>query len=68
MLVGSLLAMGMAVIHVMGAGGVFRGQIAKPGPAFLFVWILQELGVTGVFFFILAVRGLWNLRGNSPGS
>src|SRR6266478_3698226 len=29
MLVGSLLASGMPVIHVMGAGGVFRGQIAK---------------------------------------
>jgi hypothetical protein len=29
MLVGSLLAMGMPVIHVMGAGGVFRGAIAN---------------------------------------
>jgi len=37
MLVGSLLALGMPVIHVMGAGGVFRGQIARSGPAFLFV-------------------------------
>jgi len=63
MLVGSLPAMGMPVIHVMGAGGVFRGQIAKPGSAFLFVWILRRLRMTGMFSFILAVRGLWNLRG-----
>jgi hypothetical protein len=33
MLVGSLLASGMPIIHVMGAGGVFRGQIAKSNPA-----------------------------------
>jgi hypothetical protein len=32
MLVGSLLALGMPVIHVMGAGGVFRGAIAKSSP------------------------------------
>ena len=29
MLVGSLLALGMPVIHVIGAGGIFRGQIEK---------------------------------------
>ncbi|PYU67593.1 MAG: hypothetical protein DMG49_18250 [Acidobacteria bacterium] len=46
MLVGSLLASGMPVIHVMGAGGVFRGQIAKSSPAFLFVWTLHALGVS----------------------
>jgi hypothetical protein len=29
MLVGSLIGLGMPVLHVMGAGGVFHGQIAK---------------------------------------
>ena len=66
MLVGSLLGLGMPVIHVMGAGGVFHGQIAKSSPAFLFVWTLHALGVTGMFSLILAVRGLWSLRRGQP--
>ena len=33
MLVGSLLGLSMPVIHVMGAGGVFRGEIAKSSGA-----------------------------------
>ena len=57
MLVGSLIGLGMPVIHVMGAGGVFHGQIAKSSPAFLFVWTLHVLGVTGMFSLILSMRG-----------
>jgi hypothetical protein len=60
MLVGSLLALLMPVAHVMGAGGVFRGAIARSSPAFLFVWTLHALGVTGMFSLILSVRGLWS--------
>src|SRR2546423_11389676 len=41
MLVGSLIALGMPIMHVMGAGGIFRGQIARSNPAFLFVWTLH---------------------------
>src|SRR5437899_10545141 len=37
MLVGSLLALGIPVIHGLGAGGVLRGGIAKASPAFSFV-------------------------------
>jgi len=67
MLVGSLLGLGMPVIHVIGAGGVFHGQIARSNPAFLFVWTLHVLAVTGMFSFILSVRGLWSLRrGTGP--
>src|SRR5882762_11495811 len=66
MLVGSLMASGMPVIHVMGAGGVFRGQIAKSSPAFLFVWTLHALGVTGMFSLILSARGLWSLQRGQP--
>jgi hypothetical protein len=62
MLVGSLIALGMPVIHVMAAGGIFRGQIARSSPAFLFVWTLHALGVTGMFSLILSVRALWSLR------
>ena len=66
MLVGSLLGLAMPVFHVLGAGGVFHGQIAKSSPAFLFVWTLHALGVTGMFSLILAVRGLWSLRRGQP--
>ena len=60
MLVGSLLALLMPVAHVMGGGGVFRGAIARSSPAFLFVWTLHALGVTGMFSLILSVRALWS--------
>jgi len=66
MLVGSLIALAVPVIHVMGAGGIFRGQIAKSSPAFLFVWTLHALAVTGMFSLILSVRGLWSLRRGQP--
>jgi hypothetical protein len=66
MLVGSLVALLMPVTHVMGAGGVFRGEIAKSSPAFLFVWTLHVLGVTGMFSLILSVRGLWSLKRGQP--
>ena len=66
MLVGSLLAMVVPAVHVTAAGGVFRGAIAKSSGAFLFVWTLHALGVTGLFSLILSVRGLWNLRRGQP--
>jgi len=66
MLVGSLVALGMPVIHVMGARGVFRGAIAKSSPAFLFVWTFHVLGVTGMFSLILSARGLWSLQRGQP--
>ena len=66
MLVGALLALLMPVAHVIGAGGIFRWQIARSGPSFLFVWTLHAIGVTGMFSLILSVRGLWNLRRGQP--
>jgi purine nucleoside phosphorylase len=66
MLVGSLLAIGMPVGHVMAPAGIFHGAIARSSPAFLFVWTLHALGVLGLFCFILAVRGLWSLRRSKP--
>ena len=66
MLVGSLLALGMPIIHVTGASGIFHGAIAKSSPAFLFVWTLHMLGVLGMFSLILSARALWSLhRGQS---
>lgn len=66
MLVGSLLCIGMPVVHVIGPAGIFHGAIARSSPAFLFVWTLHALGVIGLFCFILAVRGLWSLRRGQP--
>jgi hypothetical protein len=66
MLVGSLIGMGMPLLHVMGARGIFHGEIAKSSPAFLFVWTLHALGVTGMFSFILSVRALWSLQPPQP--
>ena len=66
MLFGSLCAMGMPVIHVMAEAGVFHGAIAWSTGPFMFVWTLHVLGVTGMFSFILAVRGLWSLRRGQP--
>ncbi len=64
MLVGSLLALGMPIIHVMASGGA----IAKSSPAFLFVWTFHALGVIGLFSLILSVRLLWNPQWGRPQS
>lgn len=62
MLVGSVLTLGMPVLHVMAKEGIFHGAIARSSPAFLFVWTLHAMGLMGLFCFMLSVRGLWSLR------
>ena len=62
-LVLSLLASGLPVIHMRGSGLV--GGIAKSSGdfgEFFFVWTLIALGVTALFSVILSARGLWSLR------
>lgn len=66
MLVGSILALGMPVIHVIGPRGIFAGEFAKYSGAFLFFWTFFILGMTGMFSLILSVRGLWSLRRGQP--
>jgi hypothetical protein len=56
-LVASLLASGLPVVHMRGAGVGF-GTNRSSG--FFFVWTLIALGVTALFTVILAARGLWN--------
>jgi hypothetical protein len=59
MLLGSLLGLGIPIIHMMGAG--VGAQVAKaPSGAFLFVWTIIALGVTTLFSIILSARGLWS--------
>ena len=60
-LLGSLLASGVPVIHMMGAGLV-GGRIANSSGVFFWVWTLIALGVTAIFSVILSARGLWSLR------
>jgi len=59
MLLVGLFAAAMPVIHMR---GVHYGEIAKSTGGFFFVWTLWALGGLGGVTFILAARGLWNLR------
>jgi hypothetical protein len=63
-LLGSLLASGIPVIHMTGAG--VGGEIAKSSGGFFFIWTLIALGVTAIFSLILSVRGLWSLQRGQP--
>jgi hypothetical protein len=64
MLLGSLFALGMPVIHLRRAIGV-ASTLARPD-AFSFIWILLALGVTGLFTAVLSVRGLVTLQRGGP--
>jgi hypothetical protein len=61
-LVGSILAMAMPVFHVIGPRGIFTGEFAKYGGAFLFFWTFFVLSAAGMLSFILSLQGLWRLR------
>ncbi len=62
MLVLSLAALFLPVIHVMSAAGIFHGALARSSGAFFFVWTLHALGVTSMFSVILCIRGLLGLQ------
>jgi hypothetical protein len=62
MLVGSLMGMGMPVLHMVLAKTVVTNEIARARGDYFFVWTLLALGVIGLFSFILSVRGLWSRR------
>lgn len=56
-LLGSLLALVVPVIHMKGAG--VGGAIANSSGAFFFIWTLLALSVSALFSVVLSVRGLW---------
>jgi len=59
LLLGSLLAVGMPVLHMLGAGvGVKRSA-----GAFFFIWTLYALGITGMFGALLSAQALRSARG-----
>jgi hypothetical protein len=66
MLVGSLIGMGMPVLHMELARTVVTNEIARGRGDYFFVWTLLALGVIGLFSFILSVRGLWSRRWGKP--
>ena len=63
MLVVSLIAVAMPVLHTRGAG---VAMIAKSSGGFLFVWTLIALGAIGTFTFILSVRALRSPQSGQP--
>jgi hypothetical protein len=59
-LLGSVLAAAMPVLHFSGAG--VGDALARSSGALFFVWMLYALGVTGTFGLLLAVRGMLSRR------
>jgi len=66
MLVGSLLASGMPVLHMILARTVVANEAARARGDYFFVWTLLALGVTGLFSLILSARALWSLQWGKP--
>lgn len=66
MLVGSLLALGMPIIHMSGKGIGILSRVAAFNGHFFFVWTMIMIGVTGLFGLVLAVRGLWTKEWRQP--
>jgi hypothetical protein len=63
-LIASLLASALPVIHMLGRAGLTAG--IKSSGGFFFAWTLIALGVTANFSAILSACGLWSLRRNRP--
>jgi hypothetical protein len=65
-LIGGLLSLIVPIVHMMGKGVGATSSIANSSGAFLFVWTLIAIGVTGLFSVILSARGLWSLPWRRP--
>jgi hypothetical protein len=64
-LLGSIMGLGVLVLHMSGAG-LTGGRIANSSGVFFWVWTLIALGVTSSMSIILSARGLWRVqRGRS---
>ena len=61
MLIGSLLSLGVPVIHMKGKGVGVTSSLGHTTGHFFFVWTLIAIGVLGLFSAILSVHGLWSL-------
>jgi hypothetical protein len=61
-LVGSLLASLVPVLHMQGAGLTGGRIAANSSGAFFWVWTNIALGASGMISFVLAARELWRMR------
>ena len=66
MLLGSLVSLGIPVIHMSGRGIGTASRVANTSGHHFFVWTLITLGVSGLFSFVLAAQGLWNREWRQP--
>jgi hypothetical protein len=66
-LVMSLLAWGISILHLTGKSGITGGATPKTAGAVFFAWTLLALGTTGMASVLLSVRGLLGLRGSKSG-
>ena len=62
MLIGSVLGVGIPIIHMRGPNGMLGPHLTKSGGVFFFIWTLLAIGAVSVFCAILSARGLWSLR------
>jgi hypothetical protein len=61
-LLGSVLASGVPVLHMMGRGLVGGRIPVDSNGAFFWVWTNVALGAIGTISLAISVRALWNLR------
>ena len=59
-LLGSILAAGVAFLHMQGVGMVGGKVPVNSSGAFFWVWTLIALGGTGIFSFVLSAHALWS--------
>jgi hypothetical protein len=65
-LLGSILASGVPVLHMQGRGLVLgRYGTTNANAMFFWVWTNIALGVSGMLSLVLSVRELWSLRARS---
>ena len=61
MFLGSLVSLGIPVIHMSGRGIGVASRVANTSGYHFFVWTLITLGVTGLFSLVLSAQGLWTM-------
>jgi hypothetical protein len=66
MLLGSILGLGVLVLHMRGVGLV-GSKIANSGRVFFWVWTLIALGVTSAMAMLLSARGMLGTRRGADG-
>jgi hypothetical protein len=66
MFLGSLLSLGVPIIHMKGKGVGVTSSLGHSSGHFFFVWTLIVIGVLGLFSAILSVRELWSLPWRRP--